>query len=262
MRLVIFALCVSVFPIGAAQAATIQASSCSRDHVAAAVNSARDGDIVVIPAGNCAWNSTLTISDKSITLQGAGIDRTIVTDGIPSPSNSAKPRMFEWFTKNSGGVARLTGFTFHGGTSGGNDNYNNGHMLIAGNSRSIRVDNNKFVPTRSSMMFFRGNVGGVVDHNVIQLSRAWFAFGFYVMHDNWNGIGGYGDSSWAADSNFGSADFVFFEDNRFENPEGHMYAVDGWTGSRVVYRRNTFVNSTWANHGTESSGRPRARGSR
>src|SRR5262245_47551556 len=175
MRLVIFALCVSVFPIGAAQAATIQASSCSRDHVAAAVNSAGDGDTVVIPAGSCTWNSTVTIDNKSITLQGAGVDRTIITDGISSPANAGKPRMLDWFVK-MGGISRLTGFTFHGGTSGGNDNFNSGHILMAGSSRSVRVDHNKFIPTRSSMMFFRGNVTGVVDHNQIQLSRGWFAF--------------------------------------------------------------------------------------
>ena len=256
MKLVIFALSVSLFPVAMAQAATIQASSCSRDHVSAAVNSARDGDIVVIPAGSCTWNSTVTIDNKSITLQGAGIDRTIITDGISSLPNAGKPRMLDWFVK-AGGVSRLTGFTFHGGTAGGNDNFNSGHILMAGTSRSVRVDNNKFIPTRSSMMFFRGNVGGVVDHNHIQLSRGWFAFGFYIMHESWNGNGGYGDYSWTVDSNFGSGDFLFFEDNTFDNPDGHMYANDGWNGSRVVFRRNTYINSTWANHGTESGGRPR-----
>ena len=83
MRLVNFALLLSLFPVVDATAATIQASNCSRDAVLSAVNSARDGDIVVIPAGNCTWNSTVSISDKSITLQGAGIDRTVITDGIP-----------------------------------------------------------------------------------------------------------------------------------------------------------------------------------
>lgn len=258
MRLVNFALLLSLFPVVDATAATIQASSCSRDAVLSAVNSARDGDIVVIPAGNCTWNSTVSISDKSITLQGAGIDRTVITDGIPGVDNAAKPRMFEWFTKNSGGVSRLTGFTFHGGNSGGNDGYNSGHILIAGNSRQLRVDHNKFVPTRSAMVFFRGNLGGVVDHNTIQLSRGWFKFGFYAMHESWNGSGNYGDAAWAADTNFGSADFLFFEDNTFQNDDGHMYATDGWNGARVVYRRNTYVNSTWANHGTETGGRVRS----
>ena len=83
MRLVNFALLLSLFPVVDASAATIQASSCSRDAVQSAINSARDGDIVVIPAGNCTWNSTVSISDKSITLQGAGVDRTVITDGIP-----------------------------------------------------------------------------------------------------------------------------------------------------------------------------------
>ena len=200
----------------------------------------------------------MSISDKSITLQGAGVDRTVITDGIPGADNAAKPRMFEWFTKNSGGLSRLTGFTFHGGNSGGNDGYNGGHLLIGGDSRQLRVDHNKFVPTRSAMVFFRGNLGGVVDHNTFQLNRGWFKFGIYAMHESWNGIGRYGDASWTADTNFGSADFLFFEDNTFQNDDGHMYATDGWNGSRVVYRRNTYLNSTWANHGTETGGRVRS----
>src|SRR5262245_56530212 len=196
MKLVKFALILSFFPGADAAAATINASSCSRDNVQSAINSARDGDIVVIPAGNCTWSSTVTINDKSITLQGAGVDRTIITDGVSAPSNSGKPRMFEWITKNSGGISRLTGFTFHGGNSGGNDGFNSGHMLIGGNTRQLRVDHNKFVPTRSAMLFFRGNVLGVVDHNTVQLNRGLFKFGFYVMHESWNNQGGYGDASW------------------------------------------------------------------
>jgi len=254
MRFVNFALLLSLFPVVDAAAATIQASSCSRDAVQSAINSARDGDIVVIPAGNCTWNSTVSISDKSITLQGAGIDRTIITDAIPWVDGAGKARVFEWFTKDSGGISRMTGFTFHGGNSGGNDNYNAGHLMFSGNSRQLRVDHNKFIPTRSAAVFFRGSVTGVVDHNVFQISRGWFKFALYAM----NGGDQYGDASWTRDSNFGSGDFLFIEDNAFTNDDGHMYATDGWLGSRVVYRRNTYTNTTWANHGTETGGRERS----
>src|SRR6202035_2434456 len=63
-----------------AGAATIFPADASFPSVQTAVNSALDGDTVVIPAGTATWSSTLTIS-KAITLQGAGVGQTIIKDG-------------------------------------------------------------------------------------------------------------------------------------------------------------------------------------
>ena len=116
MRFVIIPALLALGAVLPAEAATIQAGSCNRDAVASALNSANDGDTVVVPAGTCTWSSTVTIDGKSLTLQGAGADRTIIIDGIDS-GGGAKPIMLQWITKSSGNV-RLTGFTFDGGTVG------------------------------------------------------------------------------------------------------------------------------------------------
>src|SRR5262245_8972286 len=74
--------------------ATINANSPSRSDVSAAVASASDGDIVIIPAGTASWTSRLEVT-KGITLSGqttisgAGTanptvnDLTIISDNTP-----------------------------------------------------------------------------------------------------------------------------------------------------------------------------------
>ena len=110
----VLAVCgIAAVGVGAsAEGATIQAGGCSQSQVVSAINSAKDGDTVVVPAGNCTWTSTVTIDGKSITLQGAGIDSTVITDGIDS-GGGAKPVLLSWITRNTG-LSRLTGFTFNG----------------------------------------------------------------------------------------------------------------------------------------------------
>jgi hypothetical protein len=64
-----------------AYADTHVAASCSDTHIQAAIDAASDGDTVTVPAGNCDWSGDVTIpAAKGITLQGAGIGATNITD--------------------------------------------------------------------------------------------------------------------------------------------------------------------------------------
>src|SRR5213075_25756 len=94
--------------------ASIAAASVGYDKVAAAINQAEQGDTVTVPAGTATWTKPLVVN-KAITLQGAGIGKTIVFDGLQSDGNNI------CFTTNSTGgevpgIApakyRLTGFEF------------------------------------------------------------------------------------------------------------------------------------------------------
>jgi hypothetical protein len=62
------------------QANTITAASCQTSDVQAAVNSASDGDTVVIPNGSCTWTNGITTT-KQITIQGASVGGVVITDG-------------------------------------------------------------------------------------------------------------------------------------------------------------------------------------
>jgi hypothetical protein len=215
------------------------------------VDRASNGDTVLIPEGNCTWTTNLTINGKYLTLQGAGADVTIIKDGVSKDVFPNIPQVLVWSTID-GGLSRLTGITFHGGTI--TDSYNKGIIQIDGTSHRFRVDHCKFIPTQTASLFAKGELWGVVDHNVFDLS-ALHGYAIYVMG------GFYGDMAWAESSTLGTDRNVFVEDNVFTNNQSlgpHYYAVDGWSGSRVVIRHNQFNAVTMGNHGTESPGRLRS----
>lgn len=56
---------------------TIAAASCSSTDVQNAINQALDSYTVMIPTGNCAWTSGVSINGKGVHLQGAGSGRVI-----------------------------------------------------------------------------------------------------------------------------------------------------------------------------------------
>ena len=250
MKAACFTLIVLCFSANA-HAATKTAASCSRADVGAAVNSASDGDTIVIPAGTCTWTSNLTISDKILVLQGAGMDQTVIVDGVnKAVEYPSVPQVLTYYTK-PGGLTRITGLTFQGGTIV--DPYNKGMVQIAGNSDQFRMDHVRIRPTdTTSGVVFNGNVRGVVDHSVFKVDH--WRMALYVHHDSWNNIGEFGDASFADDSHLGTNKAIFIEDNVFDSSVG-AFAIDGWTGSRVVFRHNTLRNMAFANHGTETGGR-------
>ncbi|MBK9307314.1 MAG: hypothetical protein IPM58_09575 [Nitrospira sp.] len=232
-------------------AATIRAASCSRTHVGDAVNLARNGDTVLVPAGRCTWRTNLRIEGKYFTLRGEGFRRTVIIDGISKARYPNVPQLL-WWTPPSGGLARLTGFTFQGGTLA--DSAVKGIVVLDGASHSFRVDNNKFIPTQTPGLRLLGDLWGVVDHNHFDLS-ARNGYAIYVHHER------YGDQSWAAESSLGTERNVFIENNTFtqDRTKGYFYpAIDGWSGHRIVVRYNQFNAVKVGNHGTETSGRWRS----
>ncbi len=75
--LLTFALIFSAFFGQDAFAKTVNAASCSSSAVQAAINSAAEGDTVIIPPGTCIWTSGVTISGKGITVNGSGAGRIV-----------------------------------------------------------------------------------------------------------------------------------------------------------------------------------------
>ena len=66
----------------------------------------RSGRTVEIPAGTCSWTSTLAIAAKSITLQGAGVDQTIIIDpGRPRSMRAAEVYQNSFVASGTAGVA-------------------------------------------------------------------------------------------------------------------------------------------------------------
>lgn len=69
--------------------AIITATSCNSSDVQTAINAAVDGDTVQIPAGTCSWTTSgVTVTNKVLTIQGAGIDQTIIVDALPKGTSN------------------------------------------------------------------------------------------------------------------------------------------------------------------------------
>src|SRR2546427_100082 len=81
-------------------AATIQVATCGR---------------AAVGYDPATGNPSVAFPRKSITLIGAGIDQTIITDGQGKNNFPNVPQILWWDT-NDNAPARLTGFTFRGGT--------------------------------------------------------------------------------------------------------------------------------------------------
>jgi hypothetical protein len=233
-----------------AGATTINANSASQSDVAAAIASAADGDIVLIPGGSVTWTRTLRVR-KGITIQGAGVGVTIIKDAVQSG------QLISW-SLAAGLPSRLTGIEFQDGGRSTTANAPGGILRVDGSNTdgsSFRWDHCKWNDLNGFLVF--DTVLGVVDHNSFVMGNHLSLI--YVYGSNWNGQGPYGDGSWATPVNFGSSDFLFFEDNDFHNNNAvhESFATDALNGGRFVVRHNTIFNAQVSDHGTESGGRER-----
>jgi hypothetical protein len=247
---------------GAAQATNRYAASPSFADVTTAIGSALDGDTVIVPAGTADWTTaTLTIT-KGITLQGqttisgdhttsmTANDQTVIQDDVPR-SPFPKVGQIIVFNTTAGQTVRLTGFTFKGGTAP--EGYS-GSIVLAGTSHTVRVDHCHFLNlVGNHTIQTYGWVYGVLDHNIFDTNSAATA---YVQHDAYGG-GTVGDKAWVDGPQFGTANFLFFEDNFFNNTTAvsTIGALDGIGGSRWVVRYNKFHNCFAGGHGTETVSR-------
>jgi hypothetical protein len=278
----------------AAFAGTYTANSCSQGDVNDCINgtggtcvggahTAVDGDIINIPSGSCTWTSGITVpSSIGITIIGSG------TPNVGASTTGASSSC------GSGTTITLSGgFTAFGMTpTYGNSTtrlscltitYSSGAAIgfkILGTCTSsgcpnLRMDNLTFSSwaghINAGISYGIGAVGnmfGVLDHNIVNGTANNYLQLVEVSHAGYLGVGQYGDNAWHLAESYGTANFLFIENNQFNTSgccenEGSAGGLGNQGGSRVVVRFNTYANMDHLNfpmgfHGTESSGRPRS----
>lgn len=246
---------ISFAALGQVQANVINARSVALADVNTAIAAAREGDTVIVPAGTATWG-TLTLN-KHITLQGAGVGKTIITD---SGSGSKLLLVTAANGSQNAPLLRITGFEFKGG--GGpsprcvfiGSSTASQNPLVLGCSSRFRLDHCKFDHLTSNIAQFK-NLLGVVDHCVF-ITRG---PNIQVMHTNWTPPGqtrvaDNAHGSWADDPYWGSNKFLFIEDCEFTNDGGGVpaYGINPYEGARLTIRYNTFHDYTsWDAHGSE-----------
>ncbi len=238
---------------------SIVAASCNQTNVLTAINVSSDGDTVTVPAGTCAWN-TLTISNKSISLIGAGIT-TGTTPGCGGCATQITGgKVFTINTKSTGGTPagffRLAGFQFTSDGGGCSGATNDAWSYVQGSSSNIRLDHNTWVSNVGvpcpvlTLNAYSTAFAGVADHNTVTMNGHGVPISIFDVSGDTHG-----NDAWAAPDNMGDlglASTFYFENNTLTN--NTAYAVtDGWIGSRVVWRYNTLFEMGVGNHGTESA---------
>jgi hypothetical protein len=227
-------------------AATLTAASCSYSDVNAKVGAAASGDTVVVPAGNCAWGAGLTIS-KVITLKGAGVGQTFITDNFTSGSLIT-------VQEQTTGNVRIQGFDFRVGSGPLNarpDYYI--RVLYATSGKPVLVTANKFTLGNSgNALGFDTNRGVISGNNFIgTLSASTCLNNASALRHKPTGL----KSSWSTPPTYGTADAngdqnLYFESNTANDV---LEAIDVSDNGRLVFRYNVWTNSSTSGHGADTS---------
>lgn len=218
----------------AAMAQTITAANCSESAVQGAITSAPAGWTVLVPAGNCTWSPNVTVADKALTIQGAGVGQTVIAGGGVNLRKSA---------------SRITGFTFNLG----------GSTVNVEGSVGFRLDHNTITSPSAGSPFCLQIVGslngtrsntpseGLIDNNNFTNCRI-VVFGEYFDTG--------GSDRWADPLDLGTGRAVYVEDNTaqvtncVQGSTGVLCNfVDANVGGRYVARFNTIVNAYFEMHG-------------
>jgi hypothetical protein len=215
-----------------ASAATVNAASCSLTDVQAAIAAAQDGDTVAVPAGACTWSGNLALT-KGIHLRGAGVANTRITMGGTISLTKHPTRRVE-----------LSGFLLS--KSGGG---NAARILVVTGPWSAQpplIHDNTFQVNNSGAIRYETN-GGVIYRNTFVGTWDESAIQHKIVTDT---------ESWSTPDTFGTRDSsgarnLYVEDNVFRSMPNQ--ATDFDDGSRVVFRYNELVNSSFNSHGLDTS---------
>ena len=228
-----------------ANAVIVDATSCSQSDIQSAVNSAKNGDTIFVPSGNCTWNSTVTIPDtKGLQILGAGIGKTVIT-------GSGNPKFLIQIAAASGTFTRISGIEFESGSGQA--------VFIAQTTeygaesvRRYRIDNCKFDYHKG--IGLSGNAYGVVDNCEFKSSSAKVAYILWIdgktgrQRQGFSTSGSYdfGWQCWEEGVKFGSEYFHTVEDCifTFDTMGDSPNWVDGKLGGKLLFRFNRLANGT------------------
>ena len=216
---------------------TIQAAGLTPSAVQAAINSASAGDTIVLPAGiSTGWSTAVNVN-KPVTIQGAGIDQTTITNLQSADVNTLTGGQAFALSVTTTGLLRVTGLTVNGNENGG------GITIDGAEFGYVRIDHCKIFHSRTEGVGAFVYVTGLVDHSTFINNR--LQVGHYpndpVMND-----------SWQVPLTLGTMKSLVMEDNVFEYQAGETFDPWGskiWSsfengrGARLTIRHNHWTNN-------------------
>jgi hypothetical protein len=235
-----------------ARAADIIAKSCSNSAVQTAINSAVNGDRVLIPAGRCNWTTQVTIpSTKGITLQGAGIGVTTIlsgeADGVPSGALIVN-------VKSGNSLTRVTAFTMDE-NSLIRPSQSAAISILGDGLDAFRIDHilldNVAKRGLSSFGSFRGytELSGLIDHVTCNAAPNTSVQCFGPRGSQQ--ADGFGAFEFPVQ--LGSNHQTYFEDCTCNFTSSADECLDAFTGASFVFRYNTMSGISIGVHGADSA---------
>jgi hypothetical protein len=225
--------------------ATQTAATCSQASVQTAIDTARNGDVVSVPAGTCTWTGTVKINGKSIVLQGAGIDKTIIVDSIESANT------LEAEISNENPALRITGFTFNANGIKKTSEYAEIAVGAANDTLDkFRIDHVKIsnVWSRGILIAMNGfDMGGVIDSCEIIAPYDGPAQGVTI-----EGSGPENRKPFSRPFTIGTNHAIYVEDCAFNYSYQNDGVQDAYTGARYVFRNNKINGTFISHHGADS----------
>jgi hypothetical protein len=230
---------------GLSSAVTIPAASCSDAHVQAAINSSTSAtDIVTVPAGNCTWNTTVVVDGKGLTVRGAGIGQTTITD------NGDQNAALMGVNLSAANFLRVTGLTFI--QSKAHSTSGIVSFMGAQGAVAFRFDHSRilitFGPARGVYAIM---VYGLIDNNVLDVTAPSGSVQMLTVDGAHAGADA-GFTPWNQPLALGTAQAVYVEDNVITFGSEDEDFFDAYTGARIVFRHNTVTNAAMGFHGTDS----------
>jgi hypothetical protein len=240
---------------GPADAATITAASCSQVDVQAAINSANNGDTVMIPNGSCTWTGGINVG-KQIWIRAQNY--------TPTPGGNANRNVTITASNSSSPLFRLTtGDSYHVGISGirfNEGNRTNNYIEVNGSGSKVALLSDLLFEVKSMY----GNSRDIA-------ALDWPAQGGVIWNTRFVGLGtggvqGVGADGasfvikgsprvWYTPSTMGSRDTngtvnIYLEDSSCLNV-GQFPDVDDH--GRVVFRHNNIDGCSGLTHGFTST---------
>jgi hypothetical protein len=248
------ALVYSLFLCNYSWSAVLSTKSCSAADIREKISKAKAGDLVIVPSGTCSWtdgmpgdqpntHASVVINKSNVTLQGAGIGRTIINTRYGG-GRAGGGIIIQRGTRN----VRVTGFTFDGGSEekGIYQAISIGGWATRDGAKDFRIDHNRF---QNYGALRNGGMGqyvveswgfsyGVIDHNEFVDTRGevlYFSGDGTPAFSRTPEVGGYENGTIFVEDNT----FTMLNCNGYRNSHECGNVIDGNEGARYVFRYNT-----------------------
>jgi hypothetical protein len=201
---------------------------------------------VTVPAGTCTWTATVAISNRALTLQGAGIDATTITD-----QGATGEGALNISGASATNFVTVTGFTFVKSAD-----HPGGIIQIGGTEAEVafRIHHNRLLfATAGSRGIYPSSVYGLIDRNTFDVPAPGGSIQV-ISVDGSHGGADAGFTPWTRPLTLGTINAVYVEDNTFNVVTIDEDAIDMYNGARLVVRYNTFNGAHIGFHGTDSGG--------